>query len=130
MLVAGDSAVVGRARVLTEHGIDTVEDGEIVVARYVHPSWIPVLPRLKGIVTEVGGWLSHTSIMAREYNITTIIGVKGAEYRVQTGDVLKLNLDGTVEVVERHDAALEAPDQRKGPQPGPCAANSEPSLVA
>ncbi len=130
VLVAGDTSMVGRARVLTEQGIDTVEDGEIVVARYMHPSWIPALPRLKGIVTEVGGWLSHTSILAREYNITTIIGVKGAEYGVKTGDVVKLNLDGTVEVVERRGAVLEALDPRRGPQSVPCAANSEPSLVA
>ena len=85
---------------------------------------------LKGIVTEVGGWLSHTSILAREYNITTIIGVKGAEYQVQTGDLLTLHLDGTVEVAERHDGALEEPRQREGQQPGPGAASSETSLVA
>ena len=100
-LVAGSEAVVGRARVLSGQDIRSVGKGEIVVARYMHPSWTPVFPRLKGIVTEVGGWLSHTSILAREYNITTIIGVKAAEYRVNTGDLLRLNLDGTVEILER-----------------------------
>jgi pyruvate,water dikinase len=106
-LVAGSAAVVGRARVLSGQDIRAVRDGEIVVARYMHPSWTPVFPRLMGIVTEVGGWLSHTSILAREYNITTIIGVKAAEYRVQTGDMIRLNLDGTVEILQRAEPQIE-----------------------
>jgi phosphohistidine swiveling domain-containing protein len=106
-LVAGAAVVVGRARVLSGEDIRSIGKDEIVVARYMHPSWTPVFPRLKGIVTEVGGWLSHTSILAREYNITTIIGVKAAEYRVRTGDLLRLNLDGTVEILQRADPAVE-----------------------
>jgi YidC/Oxa1 family membrane protein insertase len=103
VLVAGSVPITGRARVLTSQEIDMVEDGEIAVARYMHPSWTPVFPRLKGIVTEVGGWLSHTSILAREYNINTIVGVKRAEFRINTGDLLQLNLDGTIEVIEHAD---------------------------
>jgi len=106
-LVAGSAAVVGRARVMSGQDIRAVGDGEIVVARYMHPSWTPVFPRLGGIVTEVGGWLSHTSILAREYDITTIIGVKAAEYRVQTGDLIRLNLDGTVEILQRAEPEIE-----------------------
>jgi rifampicin phosphotransferase len=105
-LVAGSAVVTGRARVLTGQDISPVRDGEIVVARYMHPSWTPAFPRLQGIVTEVGGWLSHTSILAREYDITTIIGVRAAEFRIQTGDTLRLNLDGSVDILER--AAPEA----------------------
>ncbi len=105
-LVAGSSVVTGHARVLTGQDISAVRDGEIVVARYMHPSWTPAFPRLQGIVTEVGGWLSHTSILAREYDITTIIGVRAAEFRIQTGDMLRLNLDGSVDILER--AAPEA----------------------
>ncbi len=107
VLVAGSTPITGRARVLTSQEIDMVEDGEIAVARYMHPSWTPVFPRLKGIVTEVGGWLSHTSILAREYNINTIVGVKGAEFRVNTGDLLQLNLDGTIEIIERTDPSAD-----------------------
>ena len=107
VLVAGSAPVTGRARVLTSQEIDMIEDGEVAVARYMHPSWTPVFPRLKGIVTEVGGWLSHTSILAREYNINTIVGVKGAEFRINTGDLLQLNLDGTIEVIERADPSVD-----------------------
>lgn len=108
MLVAGDAEVSGRARVLTDHNIDTVEDGEIVVARYMHPNWTPILPRLKGIVTEVGGLLSHTSILAREYNVTTITGIKNAELRIRTGDVIRLKLNGAVELASDTASADEA----------------------
>ncbi len=110
VLVAGSAPITGPARVLTGRDIDMVEDGEIAVARYMHPSWTPVFPRLKGIVTEVGGWLSHTSILAREYNINTIVGVKGAEFRIETGDLLQLNLDGTIEVLERANPAVDNPN--------------------
>jgi phosphohistidine swiveling domain-containing protein len=106
-LVAGSEAVIGRARVLTGQDISAVRDGEIVVARYMHPSWTPAFPRLKGIVTEVGGWLSHTSILAREYDIPTVIGVRAAEFRIRTGDLLRLNLDGTVDVLEPAEPAGE-----------------------
>jgi YidC/Oxa1 family membrane protein insertase len=109
-LVAGDTEVTGTARVLTDQNIDTIQDGDIVVARYMHPNWTPILPRLKGIVTEVGGWLSHTSILAREYNVTTITGIKNAEYRIQTGDVIRLKLDGTIEYAD-DGAAAAKPDQ-------------------
>ena len=97
VLVAGDTEVTGRARVLKDQNIDSVQEGEIVVARYMHPSWTPILPQLTGIVTEVGGWLSHTSILAREYNVTTITGIKKAEHRIRTGDLIRLKLDGTIE---------------------------------
>lgn len=115
ILVAGDREVIGRARVLTDRDVYSVEDGEILVARYMHPNWTPVFPRIGGIVTEVGGWLSHTSILARECNITTIIGVKGAEYRLRTGDVLKLAMDGSIEVLERQPR--ETADETKVPAP-------------
>jgi phosphohistidine swiveling domain-containing protein len=130
-LVAGSEAVVGRARVLSGQDIRSIEDDEIVVARYMHPSWTPVFPRLAGIVTEVGGWLSHTSILAREYDITTIIGVRSAEYRIQTGDLLRLNLDGSVEVLERAAPKESANDDvAVGPAAGArLSGPGEPSLA-
>ena len=99
-MVAGAAAVLGRARVVTaQKEIESFEDGEILVTRYIAPDWIPIFSRAAGIVTEVGGWLSHTSILAREFNVTTIVGVNGATGCISNGDVVKLNLDGTVECV-------------------------------
>ena len=44
-------------------------------ARFTDPSWMTVFPLANGIVTEVGGWLSHAAIQAREYDLPTIVGV-------------------------------------------------------
>ena len=44
-------------------------DGDIVVSRMVPPAWIPYFQRAGGFVREVGGWLSHTAIVAREFNV-------------------------------------------------------------
>lgn len=114
-LVAGEAAVVGRARVANGRENQTIQEGEILVTRYMHPGWTPMFSRAAGIVTEVGGWLSHTSILAREYNVTTIVGVCGAAERISTGDVLRLNLDGTVEFAQSEDGLFR--NERKSGKP-------------
>ena len=52
-------------------------DGDIVVSRMVPPGWIPYFQRAGGFVCEVGGWLSHTAIVAREFNVPLIVQAKG-----------------------------------------------------
>ncbi len=100
-LVAGNAPVEGPARVVTDDDIDALEPGEILVARYTHPDWTPAFPRAAGVVTEVGGWLSHAAILAREYNIATVVGARGAIGRIQTGDLVRLHPDGRIETVKR-----------------------------
>jgi phosphoenolpyruvate-protein kinase (PTS system EI component) len=51
--------------------------------------------RAGGVVAEVGGWLSHMSIVAREHNVAMIVGVKGIG-RINTGDRLRLLDDGRI----------------------------------
>lgn len=99
--VAGRGDVTGRARVLrTNEEIDSFQPGEVLVARFTDPTWTPVFPRARGIVTEVGGWLSHAAILAREYDITAVVGVAGAMDAVNTGDLVALHADGAVERLE------------------------------
>ena len=98
-LVAGVPPVEGRARVVFNGEIVTLEKGEILVARYLHPDWTPAFPRAGGIVAEVGGWLSHAAIVAREYNVPTIVGARGALDRIETGDTLRLHSDGRIEAI-------------------------------
>ena len=99
--VAGEKEVTGVVRVITDVSeIDTFKKGEILVARMTDPSWYPLFAQAKGIVTEVGGWLSHAAIVAREYDLPAIVGVKGVCTELTTGDVVKLNLDGSVELQE------------------------------
>ncbi len=97
--VSGSGGVCGRARVLRHAGeIDALLPGEILVARFTDPAWTPVFPRCGGIVTEVGGWLSHAAILAREHGITAIVGAGAALDSVCSGDLLRLGEDGSVQL--------------------------------
>ena len=66
----------------------TPEKGSIIVAREVNPSTLVELSRrhIKAIITENGGWTSHTFILARELNLPTVTGIKEILDRIQTGD--------------------------------------------
>ena len=57
--------------------------GEILVARMTDPTWYPLFAQAGGIITEVGGWLSHAAIVAREYDLPAIVGVNGVCQRLQ-----------------------------------------------
>ncbi|MCP3870376.1 MAG: hypothetical protein GY703_20240 [Gammaproteobacteria bacterium] len=104
--VAGNGDVVGKVHVIhTPEEIDSFTEGDIVVARFTDPTWYPLFPIAGGIITEVGGWLSHAAIVAREQNLTAIVGVKGASAALKTGQLVKLRIDGTVEIL---------PDKRSG----------------
>jgi len=109
--VSGTSGVIGHARVLRAAAeIHAFRDGEILVARFTDPTWMPLFPRARAIVTEVGGWLSHAAIQAREYDLPAVVGVLGALDSIRTGDLLRLAPDGTVEVLaeRRGDARVPA----------------------
>jgi len=106
--VSGELAVTGRARVITDIAqIDTFEAGEILIARMTDPTWYPLFSQAHGIVTEVGGWLSHAAIVAREYDLPAIVGVPGVCQAINTGDVITLTLEGSVERL----------DERRTPSP-------------
>ena len=96
--VSGSGDVVGRARVLASADeIETFERGEILVARFTDPAWMPVFAIARGLVMEVGGWLSHAAIQAREYGLTCVVGVEGACEGIRSGELLRLCRDGRVE---------------------------------
>lgn len=101
--VAGLGLAEGRAIVVDTRAAETgapitaFADGDIIVAPMIHPAWLPLVLRAGGVVAEVGGWLSHMSIIAREHNIAMIVGVKGIG-RISTGDRLRLLDDGRIAV--------------------------------
>src|SRR6185437_4431159 len=102
--VSGSGRVEGRACVVKEAGADGASvipgfrDGDIVVSRMVPPAWLPYFKRAGGFVCEVGGWLSHTAIVAREFNVPLIVQAKGLQ-AIETGDLIRLDSDGAIEVV-------------------------------
>jgi len=98
--VAGGKDVQGRVRVVAEPSdINSFRKGEILVARFTDPTWTPLFPLASGVITEVGGWLSHAAIVAREYNVTCIVGAAGALSSLATGDIVELKADGSISKV-------------------------------
>ena len=102
--VSGSGVVCGPARVVSEFHADRggviegFQDGDIIVASMIHPAWLPYFGRASGFVCEVGGWLSHMAILAREYDVPMIVGTEGLA-AISTGTLLRLQPDGTVELV-------------------------------
>ena len=86
--------MTGPARIIREPAdLLGFQKGDILVARSTDPSWAPVLPLAAGLVLEVGGLLSHGSIVAREYGIPALIQAEGALGSLRNGDRLELDTD-------------------------------------
>ncbi|GMR58783.1 hypothetical protein PMAYCL1PPCAC_28978, partial [Pristionchus mayeri] len=101
-----EGVVVARARVAKS--IDDARDtqpGEILITTYTDICWSPLFPIVKGLVTEVGGLLSHGAVVAREYGLPSLIAVKLATDVFKTGDLVELNATrGTIsKVVEKEE---------------------------
>ncbi len=98
-LGAARGVVTGRLRVLNEVSqLDQLQRGEILVAENIDPGWTSVFPMLAGLVTETGGVLSHGALLAREYGIPAVMGVRGATGRFETG--MDARLDGCIGRIE------------------------------
>jgi pyruvate,water dikinase len=117
-LPASGGVVEGRARVLQPgaRDLDTVEPGEILVSRTTDVGLSPLFLVAAGVVTELGGPLSHAAVVAREYGVPAVVSVPGATLAIKTGD--RLRIDGDRGIVERLDerAALSI---RPPPPPPP-----------
>ncbi|HEY0604783.1 MAG TPA: PEP/pyruvate-binding domain-containing protein [Herpetosiphonaceae bacterium] len=94
---ASPGSVVGAARVI--HGpseFKEMHQGDILVAKITTPAWTPLFALAGGIVTDVGGPLSHSSIVAREYHIPAVLGTGVATERIQSGQQISVDGDGGV----------------------------------
>jgi pyruvate,water dikinase len=76
--------------------------GEILVAPLTNPIWTPLFAVAGGIVTEVGGILSHGAIVAREYGIPAVMAVNGATRQIPEGQ--RITVDGTKGIVTMEEA--------------------------
>jgi pyruvate,water dikinase len=80
---------------------DQMKPGDVLVAAITTPAWTPLFAMASAIVTDVGGPLSHGSIVAREYGIPAVLGTGVATHRLKTGDRVRVDgLRGTVEILE------------------------------
>jgi len=102
---ASAGIVTGKARVIFDPTGARLEPGEILVAPSTDPGWTPLFLTAGGLVMEMGGAMSHGSVVAREYGIPAVVGVPGATERITTGLQITVNgAAGTVSIeLERHE---------------------------
>jgi len=99
-IAASPGQVTGPARVIAgPNEFDQMRQGDILVARITTPAWTPLFALAAGVVTDVGGPLSHSSIVAREYHIPAVLGTGMATGRLSSGQRVTVDGDaGTVTV--------------------------------
>jgi pyruvate,water dikinase len=108
--VSGGRAT-GPARVILRPDTgETVRPGEVLVAPSTDPAWTPLFPNAAAIVMDLGGLLSHGSIIAREYGIPCVANVGDATRSIRTGQTLEVDGDrGTVRVLPGGPASSAGP---------------------
>ncbi|SEK38164.1 pyruvate, water dikinase [Stigmatella aurantiaca] len=92
--------IEGRARVILDMKEAALEAGDILVTAYTDPSWTPLFVAIKGLVTEVGGMMTHGAVIAREYGLPAVVGVEHATRRIRDGQRIRVHgTDGYVELL-------------------------------
>jgi pyruvate,water dikinase len=86
--------VEGRARVVLDMADADLEAGDILVTAFTDPSWTPVFVTIAGLVTEVGGLMTHGAVIAREYGLPAVVGVERATTRIRDGQRVRLHATG------------------------------------
>jgi pyruvate,water dikinase len=92
--------IEGRARVILDMGEAVLEPGDILVTAYTDPSWTPLFVAIEGLVTEVGGLMTHGAVIAREYGLPAVVGVEHATRLIRDGQRIRVNgTDGYIEIL-------------------------------
>ena len=92
--------VEGRARVIHDMAEAELEPGDILVTTFTDPSWTPLFVALTGLVTEVGGAMTHGAVIAREYGLPAVVGVEQATRLIRDGQRIRVHgTDGYVEIL-------------------------------
>jgi pyruvate,water dikinase len=99
-LAVSAGVVEGRARVLSHMAEAELEAGDILVTAFTDPSWTPLFVSIKGMVTEVGGLMTHGAVIAREYGLPAVVGVENATSLIKDGQRIRVHgTDGYVEIL-------------------------------
>ncbi|WP_328904081.1 phosphoenolpyruvate synthase [Streptomyces sp. NBC_00441] len=92
--------VEGRARVILDVAEADLEAGDILVTTFTDPSWSPLFVGIAGLVTEVGGLMTHGAVIAREYGLPAVVGVEHATRRIRDGQRIRVHgTDGYIELL-------------------------------
>ena len=99
-LAVSSGIIEGRARVILNMEDADLEDGDILVTSFTDPSWTPLFVSIKGLVTEVGGLMTHGAVIAREYGLPAVVGVDNATKLIKDGQRIRVNgTDGYIEIL-------------------------------
>jgi phosphoenolpyruvate synthase/pyruvate phosphate dikinase len=100
-LAVSTGTVEGRARVVLDVAEADLEPGDILVTAFTDPSWTPLFVAIGGLVTEVGGLMTHGAVIAREYGLPAVVGVEHATQRIRDGQRIRVDgADGTVHLLD------------------------------
>ncbi len=97
-LPVSSGVVEGRARVILRMEDADLQDGDILVTAFADPSWTPLFVSVRGLVTEVGGLMTHGAVIAREYGLPAVVGVEQATKLLKDGQ--RIRVHGTAGYVE------------------------------
>ncbi|HEY4337917.1 MAG TPA: PEP-utilizing enzyme, partial [Puia sp.] len=99
-LPVSSGVIEGRARVILSMEEAGLEPGDILVTAFTDPSWTPLFVSIKGLVTEVGGLMTHGAVIAREYGLPAVVGVHDATRLIRDGQWIRVNGgEGYVEIL-------------------------------
>ncbi|MEZ0077126.1 rifamycin-inactivating phosphotransferase [Planotetraspora sp. GP83] len=92
--------IEGRARVILDMAQADLEPGDILVTAHTDPSWTPLFVAITGLVTEVGGLMTHGAVIAREYGLPAVVSVVDATRLIPDGQRIRVHgSDGYVEIL-------------------------------
>ncbi|WP_307870809.1 rifamycin-inactivating phosphotransferase [Micromonospora sp. C51] len=101
-LPVSSGTVEGRARVILDLAQADLEPGDILVTTHTDPSWTPLFVAVAGLVTEVGGQMTHGAVIAREYGLPAVVGVADATRLIPDRQRIRVHAtDGYVEILPR-----------------------------
>jgi phosphoenolpyruvate synthase/pyruvate phosphate dikinase len=92
--------IEGRARVILDMAEADLEAGDILVTTFTDPGWSPLFVGIAGLVTEVGGLMTHGAVIAREYGLPAVVGVEQATRLIRDGQRIRVHgTGGYVEIL-------------------------------
>ncbi|MGG1368068.1 phosphoenolpyruvate synthase [Priestia megaterium] len=99
-LPVSSGVIEGRARVILNMENANLSEGDILVTSFTDPSWTPLFVGIKGLVTEVGGLMTHGAVIAREYGLPAVVGVENATRLIKDGQRIRVHgTEGYIEIL-------------------------------
>ncbi|PER27713.1 phosphoenolpyruvate synthase [Bacillus cereus] len=99
-LPVSSGVIEGRARVILNMEDANLEEGDILVTAFTDPGWTPLFVSIKGLVTEVGGLMTHGAVIAREYGLPAVVGVENATKLIKDGQRIRVHgTEGYIEIL-------------------------------